>query len=224
MEYLQDFSDERQRSFCAHCGGDKWNRDHIPSLVFLDEPYPENLPVVPSCCSCNENLSLDEEYLACLIDCVCSGRVCEESVAREKVRRILHKKPALKRRLEAARMIDGDRTEFTIEGDRAVKVLLKLARGHAAHELGEPQLYEPTHFNVVPLPLMKERVRFEAPPDLALFPEVGSRAMQRMFQSGALSAPWIVVQPSRYRFLACGGQTVEIRIVISEYLACEVIW
>jgi hypothetical protein len=33
-----------------------------------------------------------------------------------------------------------------------------------------------------------------------------------------------VVQPERYRFLASPGLPVLVRIVIGEYLACEVVW
>ena len=38
------------------------------------------------------------------------------------------------------------------------------------------------------------------------------------------SPSWIVVQPERYRFLASPGLPVLVRIVIGEYLACEVVW
>lgn len=58
------------------------------------------------------------------------------------------------------------------------------------------------------------------------WPEVGSRAMQRMgvaFSAPGIS-PWIAVQPEQYRYLAIAEGAVMIRIVISEYLACEVIW
>ena len=35
---------------------------------------------------------------------------------------------------------------------------------------------------------------------------------------------WFVVQPGRYRHLASAADGILIRIVLSEYLACEAIW
>jgi hypothetical protein len=68
MEQLRCFGDERNEGYCIHCGGSDETRDHSPSKVFFDEPYPKNLPVCPSCLRCNNALSIDEEYLACLLE------------------------------------------------------------------------------------------------------------------------------------------------------------
>ncbi len=58
-----------------------------------------------------------------------------------------------------------------------------------------------------------------------LWPEVGSRAMQRLVVGGAQpEAPWLDVQEGLYRFHASPANGVEIRIVINEYLACYVHW
>jgi Carbon-nitrogen hydrolase len=112
--------------------------------VLLDEPYPENLPVVGACQICNQGLSLDEEYLACLIECARVGDVMPSAVEREKVRRILMKKPALASKLAQARVVGAEgNISFNAEIERVGKVLLKLARGHALFELNEPHLAEP---------------------------------------------------------------------------------
>ena len=80
-----------------------------------------------------------------------------------------------------------------------------------------------------PLPLLSEeqRVRFESSLDTDFLPEVGSRPMQRGIIIGAhgFSSEWVVVQKDRYHYLAAvmaGG--IVVRMVLSEYLACEVIW
>src|SRR5262245_62097325 len=85
VEQLRTFGDERQMAWCVYCGRDTETRDHVPSRIFLDEPYPENLPVVPACRRCNESFSLGEEYLACLVDCVMSGVADPDLVRRAKV-------------------------------------------------------------------------------------------------------------------------------------------
>lgn len=62
------------------------------------------------------------------------------------------------------------------------------------------------------------------PPTPTFFPEVGSRAMQRMFDHGEPGPRWIVAQEGRYRFMASPGMPIIVRFVLSEYLACEVVW
>ena len=81
--------DERQLAFCALCGGGTGTRDHCPSRVLLDEPYPDNLPVVPACSPCNSRFSADEQYLACLISCVLAGSTDPALITPPKIRRIL---------------------------------------------------------------------------------------------------------------------------------------
>lgn len=50
--------------------------------------------------------------------------------------------------------------------------------------------------------------------------------MQRMFlEDGSIVGPqWIEVQEGRYRYFVIAEGDVMVRSVISEYLACEVIW
>jgi hypothetical protein len=233
MEQLPDYSDDRLIVGCVLCGGPTESRDHVPSRVLLDEPYPENLPVVPACEVCNRGASLDEEYFACLLECVLAGAATPEAVRREKVRRILERKPALAAMLAQARTVSEQGTIFKIDQERINRVVLKLARGHAAYELSEPQHGDPASVAAVPLSLLSERARaeFEAGPrsgELVPWPEVGSRAMQRLAVSVTagfdFDGGWVEVQPERYRYLAFADGSVTIRMVISEYLACEVIW
>jgi hypothetical protein len=69
------------------------------------------------------------------------------------------------------------------------RVVLELARCHAAFELDEPQLREPSHLGIKPLPLMTdvERAAFERDDEeFDVWPEVGGRAMQRVLVAGAM--------------------------------------
>lgn len=232
MEQLTDFGDERQLMMCAHCGSATGTRDHVPSRVLLDEPYPENLPVVPACANCNTGFSLDEEYLACAIEYALSGGG-RDSIRRAKVRRILDAKPALASRLEQAYQVSAAEDTLSVEVDRVRRVILKLARGHALYELHEPKIEAPSFCGFVPLASCssEQRDAFEAPQaGLSVWPEVGSRALQRLLvvQAGSsreLMVPgWVEVQPGRYRYLAFVSGAVTVRIVLSEYLACEVVW
>lgn len=227
MEQIQPFPDERLLSRCVHCGGVTATRDHVPSKVLLDEEYPKNLPVVPSCDPCNQGFSLHEEYVAALIDCAIAGSTEAARVSRPRIRSTLEKTPALAARLEAARVSNSRGIAFHIEADRVRQVMLKLARGHAAYELSEPQLDEPNTYGLAAFELLsvEEREWFEAPPHTNLFPEVGSRAMQRIFEEPVGQRKgWVIVQEARYRYLATVDSTITVRMVLSEYLACEATW
>jgi hypothetical protein len=231
MQQLQCFGDQRTLAFCAFCGGNTGTRDHCPSKVFLDEPYPENLPVVPACFACNTGFSIDEEYLACLVSCVIAGSTDPELISRAKVSRILKEKPALRAKLESARSLsDQGCNIFSPEHERVSSVLIKLAQGHALYELHESRSQQPDEYSYMPLELMSDlqRKSFEIPESYAVWPEVGSRAMQRLVVEGIgteiPSGAWLDVQPGHYRFRVSLGNGLEVRIVIHEYLACYVHW
>ncbi len=117
-----------------------------------------------------------------------------------------------------------------MENDRVKRVVLKLARGHAAFELNEPQIGEPSDLNFRPLLTLTdaERDEFEASSGelLQAWPEVGSRSLQRTLVVGSVGYEpgWIDVQDGNYRYRVSqdGGPTVS--IVLREYLACQVHW
>jgi hypothetical protein len=225
MQQLPDFGDVRNKSWCVFCGGPLETRDHAPSRVFLDEPYPENLPVLASCAACNHSFSLDEEYVACLIECARTGSVEQARAARPKIARIFERKASLEARLAAAKYETSNGIVWKPEEGRVCNVVVKLARAHIAYEQNEPQLEDPVAVSILPLCAMTEEAReeFEALPNTGLWPEVGSRAMHRILVGAEGDYPWIEVQPGRYRYLvACGPLLV--RIAIAEYLAAEVTW
>jgi hypothetical protein len=193
----------------------------------LDEPYPENLPVVSVCRKCNLGFSLDEEYFACLLECVLAGGVEPQQLSRPKIARLLVGKPELAMRLAKARKIERGTLIFGVEHDRIKNIVVKLARGHAAFELNEPQLDDPVSVSYRPLEELspKELETFEAAPSRSLWPEVGSRALQRiLIVSKDVYGEWVEVQPGRYRYLTYQGPGVLVHMVVAEYLSCEVVW
>lgn len=221
MKQIQNLGDSRQTAMCAYCGGMTTTRDHVPSRILLDEPYPENLPVVPACETCNQGFSQDEEYMACLLECAINGTTDVSRLSRDKVIRILSRKPSLVERLNSSYTSKG----FCIEEERVANVILKLGRGHSLFELNEPHFEQPKSivYAVISELSDKELLIFENPPMSSIVPEVGSRGMQRLIV-GLPYLEWVVVQPDRYRYLAfVDGRTV-IRAVLSEFLAVQVVW
>ena len=223
MQPLPTCGNSRTGASCAFCGRANATRDHVPSRVLLDEPFPSDLPVIGACQPCNNGFSIDEEYLACLVECALAGSTDPERVGRPKVARILEGTPALRPRLEAACTVGANGCEFAVEYDRVERVLVKLAIGHALHELNEVAPVAPSKVWFLPLVLLDDETRkaFESVDAPIVWPEVGSRAMQRM---AAGEYGWLEVQPGRYRFLATVCGSARIRMVLSEYLACEVLW
>lgn len=229
MRQIPHYADDRNKGFCIHCGGRYETEDHIPSKVFLDRPYPENLPVSASCARCNEGFSKDEEYLACLVECIVAGTVDSARIGRPSIARKLKDQPRLRERLSAARREDGDSVIWDVETSRVANVLVKLARGHAAFEVNEPQLGEPVTVGFTPLPTLRpaQRAAFEQEePGIAAWPEVGSRAMGRLLvvDDEAFEEGWLLVQADRYRYRVLQDGGLRVKIVIREYLAAEICW
>ncbi len=241
MEQLNNFADNRLIDGCIYCGGLADTRDHVPSKCFLERPFPDNLPVVGCCYSCNQGFSKDEQYFVCLIECVLCGSTDPAKIGRLSVARMMQNSPTLRQRIENSKIEVDGQIAFIPEIERINNVMLKLARGHAAFELSQQCHRTPDHFWCGPLSLLpqEEREMFDSVYFQQAFGEVGSRNMQRLIVTqltgfaengeqqniGLVINDWIDVQDYRYRFLAIDdmGQIV-IRIVIAEYFACEVAW
>lgn len=230
VKQIWDSGDDRNKGWCVYCGGPGETRDHVPSRVLLDEPYPLELPVVPACAACNRAFSRDEAYLACLIECALTGSV-ESAKARHKVGEMLTKSPALATRLAAARYERDGELGFNSEPGRVRAIIHKLARGHAAFENNEPRVDDPESVRFTPFTAMNEseQEQFEigasSTGGLALWPEVGSRAMTRLLTGDDMvSGGWIVVQPGMYRYRVDWSGGFRVNMVIREYLAAEVVW
>src|SRR5689334_70581 len=118
VDQLKDWADSRLLQGCVYCGGREETRDHVPSRVFLDAPFPENLPVVPACRRCNNSFARDEEYVACLIESVMVGTTDPDRIERPQVAEILRRSPGLRSRIEAAKQQSSDQIVFSVEEAR----------------------------------------------------------------------------------------------------------
>lgn len=229
MRQIKTFSDYRLDTMCSYCGASPDTRDHVPSKILLNEPFPDNLPVVPCCDKCNQSFSLDEEYIACLIECVLCGTTDVENLKRDKVKKILKEKELLRQKIANSIIeIDGQ-ISFNVELERLKNVILKLAKGHAKYENSEPMLDEPTHFAFKPLHTMTqdEIDLFLEDTVLTKSPEVGSRAIQNFLidSNNNVSSHWTIVQRDNYSYCVTANPgSLSVRIIILDYLATEIIW
>jgi len=229
LRQIKTLSDSRLDTLCAYCGELSDTRDHVPSKILLEKPYPENIPVVPCCLECNNGFSLDEEYFACLIECLISGTTDLDKLSRKSIVKILKRKTKLKARLDKAIINKDGKTQFKIELERIENIILKLAYGHVKFENSDVTYEKPEHLGFAPIDILtqEELNSFFAITELQNAPEIGSRSTQNMHitQDGTPVDNWIVVQDGIYQYSVTPTiGNVKVRILIWNYLACEIVW
>jgi hypothetical protein len=242
MDQYREYLDERfQQSGCIYCGEDATTREHVPSRVFLEKPYPENLPVVDACEACNNGFSQDEAYVACLLGSAMCGSADPDHVTHASARKLLRRWPSLRARLENARFMYEGNVVFGVEMDRLNRILIKLARGHARYELGVPFCDEPSGYFWKPRGQFsaEDCEEFESLEVIGPIDGVGNRQVQRFkvlqleLQSpsgekkstGIVINDWLDVQDGNYSYQVRETPgSVEVRMVIMGYLAAQVSW
>ena len=205
----------------------------------MNSPYPENLPWWKCAGNVTPGFSSDEEYLIAFLGSVLSGSTRPDQVRFPAASGILTHSPRLGNRIDRSRTVQGNlwgdvEVLWEPELDRVRRVLVKNARGHVLYELGEPMLEQPSHVSVCPIQAMTAHQvdQFENVPYGSGWPEVGSRMMRKAFiihspgdAQEAYFDGWQDVQGSVYRYAVTQGPSgILVRMVLREYLACEVGW
>ena len=106
MDDVGDYADDRLINGCIYYWGRVATQEHVPSKVFLDKPYPDDLPVIGACRECNNGFSLDEQYVACLIESVIAGTSDPAQIKRVGIAKALERSAALRKRIEAGKTIE----------------------------------------------------------------------------------------------------------------------
>lgn len=216
---------------CVYCYEKADSREHLPSKIFLNEPYETELAILPSCTSCNNSYSENEQYLACLIDYVQYKLHNYEIVKRNKIQRAFNARPHIKKEFENLTKYtdDGNLDYIEFNHDKVKNILLKLSIGHATYSLSAIHLGEPVAINYkFATQLTKEEINnFNSEPTNDVIPELGSRegTYITILNDGTPITTWKIIQNGQYRFLAYQDKSsTNIRIVIGEYFYSEVIW
>ncbi len=241
MDQLKDFADKRLVNGCIYCGGSEETREHVPSKILLEKPYPTNLPIMKACFACNNSFSQDEEYVACLIECMLAGSTDLKDIYNSRIANKLSNNPFLFARIRNSTRIVNNAVVFSVESERLNNVVKKLAIGHAAYELSKIMRHEPTSLSCWLISDMtdEERDAYDSVHVTDLIGEIGSRNMQRLLTTEiTLMAPtgelkrkrviiddWVEVQEGRYRYHGIDhAEGVIVKIIFSEILACQVYW
>ena len=253
MLEIEDFTDDRLKAWCIHCGvviaDIESNRDHVPTKSLLTKALRKRgadydsgaademdyLPQVIVCRNCNFSFSPDENYLLCVLHAVMAGSLYPDPVRYPEAAAILrsnrHVVRSLKRGADGQLRLFENLQPFTLfpDTDKVRRVILKNARGHAYHEIGEPLLDAPDHLAFVPLEQLSpgQRNAFETvgtSAELSVWPEVGSRMTIQLLDEEAMVGGWITVEPGRYRYSIDWSDAVTVKTVIWDYLATETRW
>lgn len=233
------FSDERLDYVCSYCGENApVTRDHVPSRILLDNPFPENLPLVGCCQECNNGFSQDEEYFAAVIECVIHSTSNPEFLSREKIKKVLRHNAKLRQRIESSFIKDypalfddfKPRLYYKIESERFENVLIKLAKGHVKFEYSTPMFENPNviWFKYINELSEEEHTAFYNIEDSGKMAEIGSRAFYKIHVDSAMQAyhnQWENVQKGRYAYCVTNNMGLTaVRIILSNYLACYIAW
>ena len=235
MELLEDFSDERLRLHCIHCGAFlaacPANSDHVPSKCLLNRPLPDNPAKVTVCAKCNSGFALDEEYLGVLLAAVLSGDAMPDAGRFPKPAAAVLRNPKLHARIawtrqEQLTLFGEPEVLWAPQAERVERVVVKNARGHLFHELGGASPEDPQSVWFLPVARLSpdRRAAFERV-DRGLLPEFDSRLLHRVLGIEPPQDSWVEVQRNVYRYAVMqNGDAVAVRTLMRNYLATEVTW
>lgn len=219
------FADERLKyNICSLCGNpDPDSKEHVIPKVFLEEPFPKNLPTTISCRKCNESYSKDEQYLACLIECVISGTTDPDKIERKKISRTLKNSSGLRKMLKNDKTSNKGDIFFTIDSKRVENVLIKLARAHLFYYINEINYEHPEILKYEPIiNFTSEEKTLFFKNEGYLYPEIGSRYFISSIEE---NIDWHIIQEDSYQFLIeSKSNLITVKILIRNYLACIITW
>ncbi|REC50633.1 MULTISPECIES: hypothetical protein [Chryseobacterium] len=231
MLKISSQSDRRYDNICCYCQTTilhNKTRDHIPSKVLLDEPFPNNLPIAFCCQQCNQGFSADEEYFACLLEYIVCEAKDSNLIQREKIRRILHKKPHLRKRIE--KNISHENNIFTIKLEKKSinSILKKLFYGHLSFELSNPYIETPSYigFDLIDNLTNSEFDTFFASEEIEIAPEIGTRASLNYFlRKNFPTSNWKIVQENNYQYkVNIYSEEIVVKILMRNKLCLTAIW
>jgi hypothetical protein len=165
--------------------------------------------------------------VACIIECTKIGTTDPDKIEREKIAKTLRSQPSLRKKINAARDTGG----FDVELNRAKTVVIKIARGILKFELAELVSNQPRNMMIEPICSMEElawQIFNEKRVPITTWPEIGSRAFQRAVEGNGRSSEkrdfWKTIQGGRFRYMIDKDPFLRVRMVINEYLACDLTW
>lgn len=226
---------KRFDSMCIYCHTNIANsREHLPSRIFLDAPYPEGYSIVPACKDCNGGFSPDEVYVSCFIDKLRNALSNNRITIREKTISAINHDKDLARIINEQIQTENGEIIVNYEPNSFSNILIKLAKGHLCQEqdkVFEDSCFVECNFKFKPDLSADELYRFEKLPLVDKAGECGSDSTHGLLiiegigLPSQIVVPWNEVQNGNYRYLTFFEQgNYVVRIIICETLFAEVLF
>ncbi|MBK5449109.1 hypothetical protein JFU18_10730 [Bacillus sp. TH22] len=225
---------------CIYCGEESSTREHIPSKVFLNRPFPENLSTVSACLTCNNSYSSDEELLALLIQLLKQKHYGSEYTFSEEVNSRMENVRNVKLVSKIKQVIEADNVKDEFH-DNILRMLIKLAIGHSVWDISEGYYIDEdgiaadsakVEYSFINDMTDEEINKFSIPFDITNepLPELGSRVyegrllvLERDGEEPRLLLDWATVQPYEYNYTCYQfGDIIVVKMVINNFLFAEV--
>jgi len=230
MKFRENYADnryylnDRDCSICVFCDKEAGTDEHIPAKgAFLTKPYPDNLHTVRVCNDCNNKSSNDEERVGFILRYL---KLIEEGRTGELDNYFLTERRMKNEDLlfEALDIDINGNPFINIDKELFIRVLEKYSKGHIFYELGIRLLDVPSRMSFAFKSQIdsKRLAEFNKTFISAVYPEVGSRLLQRIIEENGNN--WQTVQEGYYRYYVTYTPKISIRIVINEILFCEISW
>lgn len=227
---------KRFDSVCIYCGSNPAkSKEHLPSRVFLDTPYPKEYSIVPACEKCNIGFSADEVYISCFVDKLRNALSKNMFPLREKTISAVSHDKGLARILCEQIRTENDKIFVNYQPEPFFKILIKLAKGHlckAQDKVVESDCSVECNFKFKPDLSEDEIYHYEELPLAEKASECGSDFTHALLivegislPSSQIFIPWNEVQGGNYRYLTYfENYNYAVRIVICETLFAEVLF
>lgn len=235
VEYRRD-----RDTFCIYCGSKASSREHSPSKVFLNLPYPDNLPTLPACRKCNNSYSDDELYSEVFLDSLKCFSGYEDNISEENQSRI-YKNMAF---YDAQKFYYNYVQDISVSvPEQLVGILKKLSFCHVVYELCEGYNYGDQ--NTIEIIEFVCRFRFQMKNeqieefkmpiniDESVIPELGSRIYENIRIIEPLLKPigggadlkmnlvllfWTVIQENNYEYIVwIDKDFINVKIAIHDF-------
>lgn len=226
---------KRFDSICIYCRTNVANsREHLPSRIFLDTPYPEEYSVVPACDKCNGGFSADEVYVSSFIDKLRNELSNNGFPLREKTISAINHDKELEKILNEQIRTENGKILVNYVPESFSKILIKLAKGHlcqAQDKVFDSDCSTECNFKFKPDLSEDELYHFEELPHVDKVSECGSDFTHGLLIVAGIGlpsqifVPWKEVQDGNYRYLTYfEHDNYIVRIIICETLFAEVLF
>lgn len=230
--------------YCIYCGNKADSREHIPSKIFIDKPYPPNLYLVPACKACNNSFSADELYTWFVLKHL-EIKFGKPKLSEYEEQRY-NKYPSICSEVtnDIHTFSEDETLCYFFRSSRIERILAKLALGHMVYELSEGYHIESEYsWHVERIvygfrPVLSQEVinDYDCAMDIKelMLPEVGSRVYDHIYPISiplsqidndhmlvlrSLLLDWTDIQDQKYRYIALfDADSAQVNIVIDEFL------